>query len=183
MRQVTHALLTRPPLSHFFIPRKSKCFVRLACVRHAASVHPEPGSNSHVYILTEWQLAVIFPFFTVFGWVFRLVRFEILFKELSGLFYCSIVNVLCRCFSHKRLLILYHIRKCLSTTFLIYFFKFFRTLYCFCDSHIRLSHLYVLVNSFFNLFWFVLAVYSAAVSLTRQLVYITTVLLKCQHLF
>ena len=24
-------------------------FVRLACVRHAASVHPEPGSNSHVH--------------------------------------------------------------------------------------------------------------------------------------
>ena len=23
-----------------------KCFVRLACVKHAASVHPEPGSNS-----------------------------------------------------------------------------------------------------------------------------------------
>ena len=23
-------------------------FVRLACVKHAASVHPEPGSNSHV---------------------------------------------------------------------------------------------------------------------------------------
>ena len=22
-------------------------FVRLACVKHAASVHPEPGSNSH----------------------------------------------------------------------------------------------------------------------------------------
>ena len=22
--------------------------VRLACVKHAASVHPEPGSNSHV---------------------------------------------------------------------------------------------------------------------------------------
>ena len=26
------------------------CFVRLACVKHAASVHPEPGSNSHVLI-------------------------------------------------------------------------------------------------------------------------------------
>ena len=25
-----------------------KCFVRLACVKHAASVHPEPGSNSHI---------------------------------------------------------------------------------------------------------------------------------------
>ena len=26
----------------------SNRFVRLACVKHAASVHPEPGSNSHV---------------------------------------------------------------------------------------------------------------------------------------
>ena len=51
MGQVTHALLTRPPLSHrIFIPEGNqiKCFVRLACVKHAASVHPEPGSNSHV---------------------------------------------------------------------------------------------------------------------------------------
>ena len=51
MGQVTHALLTRPPLSHrIFIPEENqiKCFVRLACVKHAASVHPEPGSNSHV---------------------------------------------------------------------------------------------------------------------------------------
>ena len=43
--QVTHALLTRPPLSH---TPEGVCFVRLACVRHAASVHPEPGSNSHL---------------------------------------------------------------------------------------------------------------------------------------
>ena len=49
-RQVTHALLTRPPLSHKELQTEvicSKCFVRLACVKHAASVHPEPGSNSH----------------------------------------------------------------------------------------------------------------------------------------
>ena len=48
--QVTHALLTRPPLSHRTLhPEriKVKCFARLACVKHAASVHPEPGSNSH----------------------------------------------------------------------------------------------------------------------------------------
>ena len=31
-----------------FRKNREKCFVRLACVRHAASVHPEPGSNSHV---------------------------------------------------------------------------------------------------------------------------------------
>ena len=42
-RQVTHALLTRPPLT--FIPEGNQS-VRLACVRHAASVRPEPGSNS-----------------------------------------------------------------------------------------------------------------------------------------
>ena len=49
-RQVTHALLTRPPLSHKRLQTEViclKCFVRLACVKHAASVHPEPGSNSH----------------------------------------------------------------------------------------------------------------------------------------
>ena len=42
-RQVAHALLTRPPLT--FIPEGNQS-VRLACVRHAASVRPEPGSNS-----------------------------------------------------------------------------------------------------------------------------------------
>ena len=41
-RQVPHALLTRSPLSN----NRSHYPVRLACVRHAASVRPEPGSNS-----------------------------------------------------------------------------------------------------------------------------------------
>ena len=42
--QVTYVLLTRSPLDsekQAFLP-----LVRLACIRHAASVHPEPGSNS-----------------------------------------------------------------------------------------------------------------------------------------
>ena len=46
--QVTHALLTRSPLVY---PRRGLT-ARLACVRHAASVHSEPGSNSPVEILT-----------------------------------------------------------------------------------------------------------------------------------
>ena len=42
--QVTHVLLTRSPLIH---PQQVTGFiVRLACVKHAASVRPEPGSNS-----------------------------------------------------------------------------------------------------------------------------------------
>ncbi len=38
----THVILTRPPLP---LPLRGES-VRLACVRHAASVGPEPGSNS-----------------------------------------------------------------------------------------------------------------------------------------
>ena len=41
--QVTYVLLTRSPLT-------LRC-VRLACIRHAASVHPEPGSNSPLSML------------------------------------------------------------------------------------------------------------------------------------
>ena len=54
IRQVTHALLTRPPLKYnkfeaSFAQRYIS--VRLACVKHAASVHPEPGSNSQTKVL------------------------------------------------------------------------------------------------------------------------------------
>ena len=45
IRQIIYALLTRAPLSS---PRRMN-HVRLACVRHAASVRSEPGSNSPVY--------------------------------------------------------------------------------------------------------------------------------------
>src|SRR6476659_99733 len=40
--QIAHVLLTRSPLIH---PRRGFT-ARLACVKHAASVRPEPGSNS-----------------------------------------------------------------------------------------------------------------------------------------
>src|SRR5688500_5205937 len=40
--QITHVLLTRSPLEY---PRRSLS-ARLACVKHAASVRPEPRSNS-----------------------------------------------------------------------------------------------------------------------------------------
>ena len=44
--RVTHPSATQSPDLH---PKNPvRCFVRLACVRHAASVHPEPGSNSQI---------------------------------------------------------------------------------------------------------------------------------------
>ena len=53
--QVVYALLTRPPLSIKKIYRSfiSLFLARLACVRHAASVHPEPGSNSLKIVFKE----------------------------------------------------------------------------------------------------------------------------------
>ena len=44
--RVTHPSATQSSQS-FGRSLRLKSFVRLACVRHAASVHPEPGSNSH----------------------------------------------------------------------------------------------------------------------------------------
>ena len=85
MRQVTHALLTRPPLSHkIFISEENqiKCFVRLACVKHAASVHPEPGSNSHVKVChlsmscPVFKLAYQFPFACPLIYCFKVVSFK-----------------------------------------------------------------------------------------------------------
>ena len=48
--RVTHPFATK--ISHVFCRsfKRRNIPVRLACVRHAASVHPEPGSNSHVVI-------------------------------------------------------------------------------------------------------------------------------------
>ena len=53
--QVTYVLLTRSPLDlgkQAFLP-----LVRLACIRHAASVHPEPGSNSLKKFVQDQNLA------------------------------------------------------------------------------------------------------------------------------
>src|SRR5512145_811615 len=47
--QIAHVLLTRSPLVY---PRRGLT-ARLACVKHAASVRPEPGSNSPLKNLDE----------------------------------------------------------------------------------------------------------------------------------
>ena len=55
-------LRTRTPLS---LSRKTNT-ARLACVRPPASVHPEPGSNSPLYVcLTHSKVidALVFPYF------------------------------------------------------------------------------------------------------------------------
>ncbi len=60
-RQVAHVLLTRPPLfpQPSFRKIQTGFLVRLACVRRAASVRPEPGSNSSFISLTLQTFEVL----------------------------------------------------------------------------------------------------------------------------
>ena len=96
VRQVTHALLTRPPLSQSDSIRKLPPInsVRLACVKHAASVHPEPGSNSHVQVSFPVKIAWLISTVLTVVWF---VLFSEISLEFSGLHYCLFVKVLCRC--------------------------------------------------------------------------------------
>ena len=75
-RQVAHALLTRPPLT-FFRSKLQNQFVRLECVKHAASVHPEPGSNSRIKYFTVLGTAIYLfeldSLFLLFPWVSQFV--------------------------------------------------------------------------------------------------------------
>ncbi|TPR43701.1 hypothetical protein DY130_04515, partial [Apilactobacillus micheneri] len=50
IQKSTHQFATRPESKNHLCKHKIKLggLVRLACIRHAASVRPEPGSNSHL---------------------------------------------------------------------------------------------------------------------------------------
>ena len=54
--QITHALLSRLPLYHC---GRSHDHARLACIKRAASVHPEPGSNSLNENLTSFHYSAV----------------------------------------------------------------------------------------------------------------------------
>ena len=93
--QMSYVLRTRAPLES-----TRKCFpVRLACVRHAASVHPEPGSNSPYisYVSFSLQRLPTFEVWSLYlflrGFVFTVVLLSCRDKHahiLCASFLCSI---------------------------------------------------------------------------------------------
>ena len=124
-RQVTHALLTRPPLSHKIISPEGnqiKCFVRLACVKHAASVHPEPGSNSLVKLFDRRSKLTLANFFR-----------RSLFQLHFYCFWLFVLNVsihecfhpLCEFFTSRKCF-----QSCDFHTFTIFSQRFSRLYYC-----------------------------------------------------
>ncbi len=101
--QVTHVLLTHPPLTqmylHFDASIKNQLpeFARLACIRHAASVHPEPGSNSHIRLFVTHLLIITNELTSLFHCCLNLIRPTQLALKLCSVFkglllvnrYCS----------------------------------------------------------------------------------------------
>ena len=119
--QVTHALLTRPPLSHHSRPSEKFCpwcFVRLACIKHAASVHPEPGSNSRLKFLIHFRMTLaILPSITVV--LEFIISDDVHWKSFIHFQGWLLFNYQCSC------------------------------LLSLCDSLFIISHLQSLVNNFF----------------------------------
>ena len=126
-RQVAHALLTRPPLTF----NKSKLpyqFVRLECVRHAASVHPEPGSNSQ-NILSNVSLPEYFkPYFELSAFALLLFPWVVVLLLLFGINELFFVLLVFRCSIFKvraAALAVSFIRIPQTSEFVKYFFSFF----------------------------------------------------------
>lgn len=67
---------------------------------------------------TSCYLPVIYYWLRPFPVAVRFLKFS--FKELSGLFYCLIVNVLCADFLCRATFISYHAFNSLSTVFLLF---------------------------------------------------------------
>ena len=138
--QVTHALLTRPPLSPYHLPPEGfrrYVFVRLACVRHAASVHPEPGSNSQIKC-SRCQIKVQNHwFFSCHYCLFRFWTF-VLFHGLS-----------CRHHSQENPNEIWiNVQGC----FVIQLSRFLAFSY---ESFYILSHHFILVKNFFKKLFFI----------------------------
>ena len=119
-----------------------KCFARLACVKHAASVHPEPGSKfSLAKILIPLNLLWFCSLRTIFFWTFK----DMSLFSYQGSFFVAVSAATS---------LLYQTLFCLSRTFLTFFKSFFKVLSQLTQRVLILSLFFAVVNNFFQLFEF-----------------------------
>ena len=83
--QITHALLTRSPL---YSSRCRDFLARLACVRHAASVRSEPGSNSPKWNVRGTSLETGHPLPNNPLWLTSSAL-----KSVATIFYCQRASI------------------------------------------------------------------------------------------
>ena len=163
-RQVAHALLTRPPLSLLRSIRRlpSANSVRLECVMHAASVHPEPGSNSRIICINS-SLSRCNYHSSFFSSFFYFCLSSILYKEF-----------LTRSLSHYTFFALYFFNL------LLFNFQWPISLSSKIYSFVIISQTISLCQVLFSLF---LKLFSLGSPLSSRLDYITILLGVCQYLF
>ena len=130
-RQIAHALLTRPPLSLYNASRRINHInsVRLECVKHAASVHPEPGSNS--LNLVYYRLPALIPYLKLLILSCSSLLFEyqsFLTRFFVSLLRCSIFKDRFRSALSRRLIIITQMEQLVNPLFKIFssFFNFFK---------------------------------------------------------
>ena len=166
-RQVAHALLTRPPLT-FIRSKLPNQSVRLECVMHAASVYPEPGSNSlKKYSHGTWYRNHLFRAFSLALTYFFLRVFRVLIDTVYFL-------------RNQRVSALFP---------RLSLFNFqgpnFRRL--FCDSLSSIPHHFPFVKTFFNFFQKIFSTFPGPLrgtpALSRGLDYLTTTFPVCQPPF
>ena len=142
-RLITYALLTRPPLSYTYSIRRLPIytFVRLACVRHAASVHPEPGSNSQLKFILQLfaDICVVFPYLPCFRFVLFTIRFS-----LSIYIHCQFAKTFVSpaWYSSFIILFLFFFVKHFLTKYFIFllsFLCFFKSIEIFCFYLVSLT--------------------------------------------
>ena len=137
--------VTHPSATKLSSSKLSNNSVRLECVMHAASVHPEPGSNSRCFVLNHplecsnlIELFSSFFYFCLSSILFQnLTRYSsfALYSFLTPLSVsrfvlafiscCSIFNDRFRCPSKYTALLVYH----KPLRFVKYFFRFFKTFF------------------------------------------------------
>ena len=127
-----------------------KCFARLACVKHAASVHPEPGSNSLKKFVQDQIFAWLnfIPFYLLWFCSLR-TKFFWTFKDMSLFSYQGSWFV---AFSAATSL-LYQTLFCLSRTFLTFSKVFFDVLFSNLLSEYWFYHWFSLLSRTFLFFW------------------------------
>ena len=161
-RQVSHALLTRSPLSK----NRSLYPVRLACVRHAASVRPEPGSNSQK-VVSKLPKELKSKFWTIFasGKITQEFSLAVLIRSYTRTL--KQIHYLSKVF--KFVFTLFNLQGTVLVAFANQLLHF-TTLSFICQE---------LFSSFFKFLWSV----SCHASLAEQLGYISTSFSICQELF
>ena len=138
-RQVAHALLTRPPLSYLDASRRINLnnSVRLECVMHAASVHPEPGSNSRKnYIIRGFASVQSFELALILSFSYFVEYISLLIDEIriSHFAYALYFSLCCSIFNDRSLPFAgqldYYTTSLFSCQYL--FWKIFKYFFAFC---------------------------------------------------